>query len=228
MGSLDRLLYVDDSGSERFGWIVYGWVECSPRGWRRGLRSWLELHKELWRDHQIPPATELHATHYSNGRGRVSTNPQITLWKDLGREVAQNGLALLADCEDLKVGATYRKTSASGTDYYRQKADLYRQLVEHWDQEHAAEDSFVLVSMDGEGTDPIYFNAHRSLPLDTRHVIEDPLFHDSKRSQWMQMADLVAYTVYQHLDRHQHNEFAQHWYAEYLQGSDVNGVPLAL
>ncbi|MFD8740768.1 DUF3800 domain-containing protein [Streptomyces sp. NPDC059618] len=82
---------------------------------------------------------------------------------------------------------------------------------------HRAEGSYVLVGMDGNGDDPIYREAHRALALDTRHVIEDPMFHDSKQSQLMQMADLVAYTVFCHLNRHKGNEFAWGWYEQYLE-----------
>lgn len=79
--------------------------------------------------------------------------------------------------------------------------------------------------MDGNGDDPTYFNAQRSLALDTRHIIEDPMMHDSVRSQWVQMADLVAYSVYTHLNHHPGNEFGWSWYEDCLQGKDVNGAP---
>lgn len=77
----------------------------------------------------------------------------------------------------------------------------------------------MFVSMDGDGSAQSYFKAHRSLPLDTRHVIEDPMFHDSERSQWTQMADLVAYAAYMHVDQLPRNKFAWGWYQDFLSES---------
>jgi hypothetical protein len=226
--NLDRLIYADDSGDPRFGWVIYGWVECSPAGWRLALREWLELRKRLWVSHSVPPAQELHATDYVNGRGRISTDESVVLWKDLGREVAVECLALLRDCEHIRVGAVYRKTEKIGSEYHEERADLYLRLVQQWDAEQAASDSFAMVSMDGNGTDASYFDAHRALALDTRHIIEDPMFHDSKRSQWTQMADLVAFVAYAHLDQHAKNEFAWTWYETFLSNSDPSVIPQPL
>ena len=74
--TISRLLYVDDSGAVDRGLIVYGWLEVTPDRWRHGLRTILELRKQLYRDHQVPPATELHATKFVNGQnqgGRPAT-----------------------------------------------------------------------------------------------------------------------------------------------------------
>jgi hypothetical protein len=226
--SLSRLIYADDSGDPRFGWAIYGWVECSPAHWRLVLREWLELRKRLWVEYKVPPSQELHATDYVNGRGRISTDPTVTLWKDLGREVARDCLQLLRDCEHLRVGAVFRKTSKTGSEYHLERADLYLKLVEQWDAEQAARNSFAMISMDGDGSDRSYFEAHRALKLDARHIIEDPIFHDSKRSQWTQMADLVAFVANAHLDRHDKNEFAWTWYEEFLTGSDPSRSPKPL
>lgn len=222
-GSMSRLIYVDDSGDPRFGWIVYGWVECTPAEWRLALREWLELRKRLWRDYGIPPGQELHTTHYAQGRGKISKQfPEKYVhdgekyWKDFGRDVAAECLQVLESCSSIRIGAVARKTTATGSEYEEQKAEVYMKLINRWNDEHALDDSFVFVSMDGDGSAQTYFKAHRALPLDTRHVIEDPMFHDSKRSQWTQMADLVAYSAYMHVDRHARNKFAWDWYRDYL------------
>lgn len=82
--------------------------------------------------------------------------------------------------------------------------------------------------VDGDGSDPRYFTAHRELKLAGRHIIEDPLFQYSHRSQWVQMADMVAYAAYQHLARYRGKEFAWSWYERHLMPHDVNGGPLEL
>lgn len=231
-GSLSRLIYVDDSGDPKRGWIVYAWVEASPAGWRLALREWLELRKELWRDYSIPPAIELHTTNYANGRDRISKEPPsrfvhsgIVHWKDLGREVAERCLEVLRDCAHITVGAVWEHTSLRGSDYAIERGRVYSELVQRWDREHRRSGDFVFVGMDGDGSDPAYFEAHRALALDTRHVIEDPMFHDSKRSQWTQMADLVAYTAHAHVHRHDRNEFAWNWYANFLAAKDPEHEP---
>ncbi|MCU1481139.1 MAG: hypothetical protein JWQ19_1925 [Subtercola sp.] len=167
------MLYVDDSGSETSGLIIYGWIECTPERWRNALRGILELRKALYRDYSVPPAAELHATKFVNGRSRISTVDAAidpTEWKPLGRAIAVDCLEFLAACTDLKVGCVFRRTPARGSEYYGQRASVYQALVTLWNDEHRAADSYAFVSMDGDGSDPSYFAAHRSLELDARHI----------------------------------------------------------
>lgn len=228
--TISRMMYLDDSGSESSGLIVYGWVECCPARWRHALRAVLELRKELYRRHRVHPSTELHATEFVNGRGRIADIPDSSgvEWKELGRAVARETLAALARTPDIRIGAVARRTEQRGRAYFEEKADVYRCLVELLDADHREAGTFVLLNMDGDGSDPAYKAAHRSLPLDSRHVIEDPVFHNSQHSQLVQMADLVAYTTFIGLNPHRHNEHARGWYSEYLAESDVGSGPMRL
>jgi hypothetical protein len=82
--------------------------------------------------------------------------------------------------------------------------------------------------MDGNGSDRSYTNAHRELKLAERRIIEDPLFQHSHASQWMQMADLTAWTAYQNLLHHPGKQWAWNWYDSYLAPSDTNGHPIEI
>lgn len=232
MGEMTRLLYVDDSGTVDFGGLmIYGWVEVEPAGWRLALRAWLDFRKALFVEYGIPVSEELHATKFLNGRGQISINPPPrfrssgggVLWKDLGREVAVRALSTLRDCPQIRVGAVYRQTGLKGPAYGQARYDIYQQFINELDAELAAADAYGLVTMDGE--DPGYRSAHRALTLDTRHLIEDPVMHDSRHSQWTQMADLVAYCAFVHLNRYSGNQYGWEWYSDYLASSDPSRGP---
>lgn len=66
------------------------------------------------------------------------------------------------------------------------------------------------------------------MKLRHRNVIEDPLFQASHRSQWVQMADIVAYVAYQGLQRYPGKQFVWDWYDQHLRAIDSNGGPIAL
>jgi hypothetical protein len=226
-----RMLYIDDSGSEPSGLVIYGWIECDVASWRHVLRDILELRKALYRDHHVPPSTELHATKFINGRTRISTagsEDDTEEWKTLGRAVAVQCLEAIDASPNIRIGSAYRHTPLRRREYYDERGRVYMDLITQWDAQYRAEDSYAFLSMDGDGTDANYFNAHRALELNTRHIIEDPMFHDSRKSQLVQMADLIAYTTFMSLNPHPGNVFGQGWRAQYLDGSDVNGGPIQM
>ena len=69
--------------------------------------------------------------------------------------------------------------------------------------------------MDGDGSDTSYRSTHRRLQLRQRRVIEDAIHMDSRSSQLVQMADLVAWCANASIDQHAKNEFAWEWYEKY-------------
>ncbi len=82
-----------------------------------------------------------------------------------------------------------------------------------------------MIIMDGDGSDSSYRDIHRSLALSKRHVIEDAIYLDSKHSQLVQMADLVAWTANAFVDQNPKNEFAKEWYPQYLSERDKHRYP---
>ena len=171
--NLNRLVYVDDSGWPQSGLVVYAWVEFAPDHWRSVLRSWLDMRKMLWREFGIPVASELHTTHYVNGRSRVSKRVPdrhihggIEYWKDFGVEVAIKCLETLRSAEGLTIGAVWRKGEPADLALTRQEA--YAALIQRFERELASADSLGMVFMDGDGSDKSYRTTHRNLPLAQR------------------------------------------------------------
>lgn len=231
--TLDRLIYVDDSGHPSTGLAVYGWIEFSPDRWRSVLRGWLDTRKRLWRESGVPVTEELHTTQYVNGRGRISkhvpdkfTRDGRELWKDFGRTVATTCLETIRCSEGLETGAVYRRGAPA--DLAQTKRSLYADLVTKFEGELEERDSLAMVFMDGDGSDTTYRTTHRNLSLDQRRVIEDAIHLDSTGSQLIQMADLVAWVANATIDGHPKNAFAGNWYQQYLAERDRNRGPLEL
>jgi hypothetical protein len=230
---LNRMIYVDDSGHPQSGMVVYGWVEFSPDHWASVLRCWLDSRRMLWREHRVPIQQELHTTSYVNGRGRISKNiPDrhihngVEFWKDFGREVAVSCLDTLRCAEGLTVGSVYRRGDPARL--ATTKIELYRDLILQFESELARSDSLGLVVMDGDGSDTSYRTTHRQLRLNERHIIEDAIHLDSRSSQLVQMADLIAWSAYAAVDRHPRNDFAWDWYERYLAERDPARKPTEL
>lgn len=230
---LDRLIYIDDSGHPRSGLVVYGWIEFSPDRWSSVLRAWLDLRKRLWREYRIPVTEELHTTAYVNGRGRISTKMPdrfihhgTEFWKILGREVALECLETLRYTEGLRLGAVYRNGEPKALAQTR--TETYSSLVNRFESELEESNSLAMIMLDGDGTDDSYRNTHRSLELSKRHVLEDAIHLDSKNSQLVQMADLVAWSANAFIDQHPKNEFAKDWYPKYLSERDPGRLPQAI
>jgi hypothetical protein len=217
-----RLFYIDDSGSEQTNTAVYAWVELLVPSWREALRGWLDWRHELYRSVGIPADFELHATKFLGGRGR----PTGTSWdevKSYRAPVMADALRTISALPGLCTGAVFRRTTSRGREYHASKADAYAALVRVLDARLTAAGEFGLIVMDGDGTDPSYRVAHRDLKLATRSVIEDPLFQGSHHSQWVQMADLVAYTAYMHLARIPTKQHTWDWYRDLVATAAVTG-----
>lgn len=223
-----RMFYIDDSGAEDTGWATYSWIETTPDGWRTMLRRWLTLRGELYAKFRIPPSVEMHTTKFVAGRSRPSTDARVNDSRAQRVLATEMMLEAVADLPQVAIGTAYRQTSARGRAFYGQKNDLYAQLTQHLDQRLTTAGELGLVFMDGDGTDAGYAKAHRGLKLATRSIIEDPLFQGSHLSQPVQIADLIAWTTYQHLLRHPGKRQFWDWYDRYLRPLDGSGEPLAL
>jgi hypothetical protein len=195
-----RFFYIDDSGAPDTGYVLYSWIEVK----------------------------ELHASPFVNGREHPSTNISVNRSKRSRRAVMAQALGAIGANGNIGVGTVYRVTSARRKGYARERARVYSALIGHLDRRLARAGEYGFIFMDGDGSDATYFRAHRDLKLASRRILEDPLFQHSQVSQWVQMADMVAWTTYQSLLRHAGKEFVWNWYDMYLRDRDVNGGPIAI
>ena len=228
--SLSRLIYVDDSGRQQSGLVVFGWVEFAPEDWASVLDGWLEARKRLRREFGIVADRELHSTDYINGRGRITDRPPARFthqgqvyWRDLGQAAAVMLLKELSSMRGLTVGSVYRSLDPDPTGH--DKVEVYRSLVQRWENELRQRSELAMVMIDGDGSDGGYRTVHRGLTLRNRRIIEDAVMIDSAHSQLVQMADLVAWCAYVAVNRYVGHEFAWDWYAEYLAVRDPHRAP---
>ncbi|MFT4280138.1 DUF3800 domain-containing protein [Microbacterium sp.] len=230
---LARVAYIDDSGHQQSGLVVYGWVHFSPSHWPVVLRRWLEIRKRLYREFGIHVETELHSTDYINGRRRVTdraparyVHDGVTFWKDLGRDVARTLLEEISCLEGLTAGAVYRRCDPHPT--ASDKVGVYRAMIGRWESELAARHEYAMLFVDGDGSDANYRTAHRALKLDERRILEDPIMVQSSVSQLIQMADLVAWCAFVSIERHPAHRFAEAWYDRYISPRDPARSPVAV
>lgn len=211
-----QIIYIDDSGAEATGYVVYGWAAIEIAHWAGALRCLLDFRQKLYVNDGIPADYELHSTQFIPGRGTPSTHPGWNRRKSNRSRVAREALTTIATLPGTQVGAVWRHTPKTGRDYYEQRAAVYEALLADLDARLAAAGDHAIIVMDGDGTDPTYQREHRKLKLATRRIIEDPWFAASHTSQPVQAADLLAYTAYQAVLRHPGKRFMWDWWTRHL------------
>jgi len=181
-----RLLYMDDSGTVDTGLISYSWLNMDIAEWNRCPRLVLDWRHRISQQHGIPVRYELHSTKFLGGRGDPSLDPRWNRSKANRNAVVIDGLAQLAGLPSVQLGTAYRRTTATGRRYGSERADVYVKTVELLDAMLTDQGDIGIIVMGGNGTDPSYRQAHRSLKLATRSIIEDPTFQPAHESQLVQ------------------------------------------
>jgi hypothetical protein len=208
--------YFDDSGAEDFEVAAFGWVAVDAGCRLAAMNTWMDFRRQLFEKAAIPTDTELHAVKFLQGRGRPSLNDDWNLLRRNRHEVTRTALGTIASLPGVEVGSAFRRTRTRREDFRREQQSLYAAAVSHLDEGLARRTARGLIVMDGNGTDFGYHSAHRSLAQDERRLIEDPFFVDSQANQWIQMADIVAYTAFQAVARQESRSFMWNWHSEFF------------
>ncbi|GIE90516.1 DUF3800 domain-containing protein [Actinoplanes regularis] len=221
------LFYIDDSGSEAHGVTTFSWIRIDPARWGAATQRWLKFRAGIYRRHGIAADTRLHATDLAGGRGDWARAP-LGCSPQLGLGVIEDGLKVIAGLPGITLGSVYRRTGARGRGFERDKQDLYQSMIGRLDTElqHAA--AYGAVVMDGDGTNTGYRRGHRTLENGSRALIEDPFFRHASTSQWVQIADLAAWTAYRALRPGGRRDKTTTWYNRILRAVDANGEPTEL
>jgi len=228
--AIDTLIYLDDSAEPRSGLVLFGWISISPPSWQEITLKWLGFRAKLYREFDIKVDKELHASDLVHGRSVISEKiPQqfikhgIELKKDFGRFIIEECLKEISSLTGLSVHASYLREPSMPQRLAKEK--LYLGLVEKWTKDLDVRDAFALVFIDGNGSDKMFRKVHREIPGHRRRVIEDSVQLESKYSNLIQIADLVAYVALAATDRAPNNEFAWDWYEKYLSMRDPAREP---
>lgn len=154
--------------------------------WTSNLTLWLSFRKNLYATYGIPADFELHAAELIGGKDRPSSQFSFGP-SELRNRVMELAVATIGAMSDIRI--------VSKVEPHVSPKDCYRHLLRKLDDIMTAEESWSLLVVDGN--DPAHRTAHRDLSLTSRRIVEDPWMQDSKRSQFVQMADIAAHTVFQ-------------------------------
>lgn len=214
------LCYLDDSGDSKHGVTITALL-IKDSDWSAVLEAWLAGRREIHREFAVLKHSEIHANDLYKGRGSYCATDAGN--KSFGSDKrAAAGRILLRRLSDAPfIAVTYATSIVSKpTAYARAIARL-----EDWASEH---DTYLLICYDGQqglgGRDEVvtaergrelwdrvvrdakpYREVHRALPIEDRRIIEDPVMQDSRYSQLIQAADLIAYGAY-HRHKQDHPE----------------------
>jgi hypothetical protein len=210
------MYYVDDSGDTRAGIAVYSWIEVDATQAANATAVWLRFRQQLFEKHQIPADAEIHAVKFLSGRGRPSSEEKVNKSKDVRHEIFLDALKTIGDMPGINVGAVYRKSSHKPSRFAEVMRDTFCKLVLGVDRRLFLADLQGVMIIDGEGDNTCrdYYRIFRSLNLSGRQLVAGPYFEPSDQSQWIQIADMVAYAAFQSVIRRPSREYCWTWYED--------------
>lgn len=211
--------YVDDSGDSRNGTTLTALI-VEDQYWTGLLGAWLQGRRDIHREFGVPKSKEIHAVDLYKKRGSYCETPEQE--KKFGENNrAAAGRMLLSALSKHQDFTVVTVASAEVV-----KPRVYAKFIAWLEDWAALNDTHLLVFYDGQqglgapgepltieeqqalwemagrGATP-YREVHRGLELGSRRILEDVIMQDSRYSQLIQAADLIAYGAYhKHLQEH--------------------------
>lgn len=215
-----HLCYLDDSGDARHGTTVTALI-IDEHEWTATLGAWLRGRRKVHRDFGVLPKCEIHANKLYKGRGSYCGTTAEDMAFGRGERDATGRILLGALAEArLTVVTVGSATVSKQLAYARTLAWLEgwaaknaTRLLLFYDGPQGLGSSHEIVTageMRTRWTSAVreaspFRDAHRALDLHDRRILEDPVMLDSRFSQLIQAADLVAYGAY-HCHKRNHPE----------------------
>lgn len=215
-----HLCYLEDSGDSKNGVTITALL-IEDREWATVLEAWLGGRRAIHRDFGVVKHSEIHANELFKGRGRYCASAE----EDRGFGTAKRAAAarilltwmaraqfaiVTFGTADVSKPRAYARAIGRLEDWATEN-DTYllvfydgQQGLARPDEEVTADRSRVLWERAIRDAKP-YRSVHRDLPIENRRVIEDPVMQDSRYSQLIQVADLIAYGAY-HRHKQDHPE----------------------
>jgi hypothetical protein len=196
------LIYIDESYDETH--YAYSAMFVPAFQWNQYFDKLVAWRREWFEIHQIPLDYELHATKFVGGRGEFPTNRdkdyRAALFNEaIGRiEEIDEGLKIINGITKSKkrhmILFEYMLNRINSTLKYHQS---YGVLICDEGNENKLTATVRKMKKENHIPDRIdmygYNGASRNLPLE--RIIEDPLFKTSQSSYFIQLADLLAFSL---------------------------------
>ncbi|MEV8136214.1 DUF3800 domain-containing protein [Microbacterium aurantiacum] len=212
--------YLDDSGDSKNGVTITALL-VEDKNWTSVLDAWLEGRRAIHREFSVLKHSEIHASQLYKGRASYCASPAEDRAFGTRKRDAAGRILLTNLAKANLTTVTYATSTVS-------KPAAYARAIARLEDWAAERDTHLLLFYDGQQglTDPDeevstaksrelweralrdaapYRDAHRSLPIHDRRILEDPVMQDSRYSQLIQAADLVAYGAY-HRHKQDHPE----------------------
>jgi Protein of unknown function (DUF3800) len=195
-----HLVYIDDSAEDR--WVYYSALAIPVDQWRECLDHLADTRRQLWSSDQVYIRKELHATELLGGRGHYS--------KEFLPKGARARIFDFVLCSVVRLPGVQLFNGAS---HKSNEETLFERILNriNVNMSSKASSHALLISDEGKNYDYMlrrmrHFNyipskfggwgpgqLAKNIPVN--RIVEDLSYRDSKRSSFIQMADLCAYAL---------------------------------
>lgn len=212
------MYYVDDSGDAAKGVAIYSWIEVDAEQLPNAEAVWLRFRQQLFERYRIPTDFELHSSDFLSGHGRPSTEDKVNHSKAVRREIFVDALKVIGDLPGVTIGAVHRTSHHRRNGFAEAIRDAFCRLVLGVDRRLFLGNlqGIMIIDGEGDGSCRFYTRLFRSLGLSGKQLVSSPFFQPSHDSQWIQIADIVAFAAFQSVVKRPGREFCWTWYEDYI------------